>query len=121
MLAGLTLLLLFQCAGELLVHELGLPFPGPVLGMLLLFVTLMVRRQPIFEGLRQAGQGILQHLSLLFIPAGVGVMLYYKTLISAPISMIVILIISTVAAIAVTGLVLRWLAPHVEEPPQKPQ
>jgi holin-like protein len=62
MLAGLTLLLLFQCAGEALVHGLKLPFPGPVLGMLLLFVTLTLRRRPIFDGLRQAGR-YLQHFA----------------------------------------------------------
>ena len=119
MLAGLTLLLLFQCAGEALVHGLKLPFPGPVLGMLLLFVTLTLRRRPIFDGLRQAGHGILQHLSLLFLPAGAGVMLHYRSLIAAPVSMLVILIVSTVAAIAVTGLVLRWLAPHAEDAVQE--
>ena len=44
MLAGLTWLLVYQCIGEILVHWTGLPVPGPVVGMVLLFVTLVVRK-----------------------------------------------------------------------------
>jgi holin-like protein len=42
-LVGVTLLLVFQCAGEALAHVSGLPVPGPVLGMVLLLVMLRAR------------------------------------------------------------------------------
>jgi putative effector of murein hydrolase LrgA (UPF0299 family) len=110
MLAGLTVLLLFQCAGEVIVHFFKLPFPGPVLGMLLLAVTLLVRGRELPADLHAAGHGILRHLSLLFLPAGVGVMLYYRTLTPSLLPLLVVLVVSTLVTIAVTALVVRWLS-----------
>ena len=106
MLAGLTILLLFQCVGEVIVHGLKLPFPGPVLGLLLLMLFLVIRDRELPADLHSAGHGILRHLSLLFLPAGVGVMLYYRTLAGSLLPLFVIVIVS----IAVTALVVRWLA-----------
>lgn len=110
MLGGLTTLLLFQCAGEVLVRALKLPFPGPVLGMLLLLIAMLARGRQPPAGLREAAHGILRHLSLLFLPAGVGVMLYYRSLTAAPVSMLVVLIVSTVATIAATALTIQWIS-----------
>ena len=110
MLAGLTILLLFQCVGEVIVHGLKLPFPGPVLGLLLLMLFLVIRDGELPADLHSAGHGILRHLSLLFLPAGVGVMLYYRTLAGSLLPLLVIVIVSTIVTIAVTALVVRWLA-----------
>jgi holin-like protein len=110
MLAGLTILLLFQCAGEVIVHALGLPFPGPVLGMLLLFLTLALRGGGVPKDLADAAHGILRHLSLLFLPAGVGVMLYWRTLSNSLAPIVVVLLVSTIVTIAVTALVVRALS-----------
>lgn len=75
MLEALTLLLGLQLIGEVLVRLLGLPLPGPVLGMALLFVLLAtLGRVP--ASLEQVANTLLQHLSLLFVPAGVGVIVY---------------------------------------------
>ena len=110
MLAGLTVLLLFQCAGEVIVHALGLPFPGPVLGMLLLFLALALRGGDVPQDLADASHGILRHLSLLFLPAGVGVMLYWRTLSDSLAPIVVVLLVSTIVTIAVTALVVRALS-----------
>ncbi len=108
MLAGFTWLLVFQCIGEVLVRLAHVPIPGPVVGMVLLFVALRVRRATP-EGLAGAAQGLLQHLSLLFVPAGVGVMLHASRLAQEWVAIAGALIVSTVAAIAVTALTMRWL------------
>ena len=71
MIQHLTVLLLFQLAGEALSRGLGLPLPGPVLGMALLFAALMT--VPRLAAIAPTAQGLLGHLSLLFVPAGVGV------------------------------------------------
>jgi holin-like protein len=77
MLNALTLILLvFQLIGEVLAQLFALPVPGPVIGMALLFVALALRGGPSVE-LRDTAQNLLQHLSLLFVPAGVGVMLHF--------------------------------------------
>jgi holin-like protein len=73
--SALTVLLIFQLIGEVLARSLDLPVPGPVIGMLLLFLALLLRGGP-GDGLRTTSQNLLQHLSLLFVPAGTGIMLH---------------------------------------------
>lgn len=108
MLGALTVLLVYQLVGEALVQLAGLPVPGPVVGMLLLFVTLAVRRR-VAEPLRETSQQLLSHLSLLFVPAGVGVMLHFGRLGSEWLALAVALVTSTVITIVVTALVMRAL------------
>ena len=108
MLAALTVLLVYQLVGEVAVVALRLPIPGPVVGMALLFVTLIVRGR-IADDLRQTASGLLQHLSLLFVPAGVGVMAHLSRLQHEWLPITVSLVLSTLATIAVTAIVMRAL------------
>jgi holin-like protein len=108
MLGAFTLLLVYQLAGEVLVLVTGLPVPGPVVGMLLLFVTLAARGGGP-QWLRDTCQGLLSHLSLLFVPAGVGVLLHFDRLGAEWLPIVVALVASTVVTIAVTALVMRAL------------
>jgi putative effector of murein hydrolase LrgA (UPF0299 family) len=81
MIATLSLILLCQLAGEVIAGGLGLPMPGPVLGLVLLLLLLLARdrsavlaRGPLQQdGMESASRGLLANLSLLFVPAGVGV------------------------------------------------
>ena len=74
MIASLSLILLCQLAGEVFVRGLGLPMPGPVVGLLLLLMLLLARdhftvlaRGPLQQaGVENASRGLLAHLSLLF-------------------------------------------------------
>ena len=77
MLKALTLLLLFQLAGEVLSRLLALPVPGPVVGMALMFLLLLARGGPDSD-LRETSNTLLSHLSLLFVPAGTGVLLHIQ-------------------------------------------
>jgi holin-like protein len=79
MIAALATLLVFQLVGEAVVVALHAPVPGPVVGMGLLLLTL-VARPAWLSALQPTAQGLLQHLSLLFVPAGVGVMLHLQRL-----------------------------------------
>lgn len=109
LLVGFTWLLLFQCAGEALVLLAGWPVPGPVAGMALLFIALLMR--PSAAGsLSVAADGLARHLSLLFVPAGVGVMLHVARLTDEWLPIVVALLLSTVLAIAATALTFAWLA-----------
>jgi holin-like protein len=105
----LTLLLVFQLIGEALAHALALPVPGPVIGMALLFLALMLRGGPGEDLRRTAGQ-LLGHLSLLFVPAGTGIVLYGERIAAEWLPLTVALVASTLLAIAVTALVLSALA-----------
>jgi holin-like protein len=108
MLKSITILLLFQLAGEALSMLLRLPVPGPVIGMGLLFAALAIRGAVPVE-LRDTAQTLLQHLSLLFVPAGVGVMLHFQRISQEWLPILVALVVSTFATILVTALVLRTL------------
>lgn len=112
MISALTWLLLYQLTGEILAHVLVLPVPGPVIGMALLFLTLAIRghsNRPIPKALQQTASTLLQHLSLLFVPAGTGVMLYLQLIIDEWLPISVALIVSTLGAMTVTALILRAL------------
>lgn len=109
MLQAITILLLFQLVGEVIAQAFALPIPGPVVGMGLFFAALALPRVPA-ERMREPAQNLLQHLSLLFVPAGVGVMLHYKRVAAEWLPIVVALVLSTVLAIVVTAITTRWLA-----------
>jgi holin-like protein len=107
-LTGFTWLLMFQCAGEAVVRLAGWPIPGPVAGMALLFAALLLRdKEP--RVMTVAAGGLGQHLSLLFVPAGVGVMMYVGQVTDEWLPIVAALVLSTVLAIAVTALAFAWL------------
>ena len=105
MLRGWAVLLLFQLAGEVLARAAGLPLPGPVVGMALLLAALRLRGGED-DGLRAVSNGLLSHLSILFVPAGVGVMLHLPRLAAEWPALVASLLVSTAAGLAVTG----WVA-----------
>lgn len=108
MIPALTLLLVFQLAGELLVRMIKLPVPGPVIGMSLFFLFLLARGGP-GEQTRIVSLTLLQHLSLLFIPAGAGIVLYGDLLAREWLPLLAALFVSTALAIVVTALLLSAL------------
>lgn len=73
MLKWFLLILACQFAGEVIVQVVHISFPGPVLGMVLLLGLLVVWGD-LPEDLEKAGDALLSNLSLLFVPAGVGIM-----------------------------------------------
>ena len=110
MIASLSLILLCQLAGEVIVRGLGLPMPGPVVGLLFLLLLLLARdrfvalaRGPLQQdGVENASRGLLAHLSLLFVPAGVGVVQKLDLVAEHGIAVAVVLAISVVVTLLVT-------------------
>ncbi len=100
---ALTLILVAQLAGEVAVRGLGIAVPGPVLGMALL-LGIMVLSGPARRIVQPVGEGILRHLSLLFVPAGVGVVGHLDQLGAQGLAVLLALVVSTVLAIAVGAL-----------------
>jgi len=105
-LRGLAWLLVFQSIGEVLSRGFSLPLPGPVLGLILLVPALRFAlvREPVAE----CANFLLAHLSLLFIPVGVGVMTHLALLSQYGGRMLVVIALSTWIGLAVTALVLYW-------------
>jgi holin-like protein len=109
MLESLTLLLVCQLIGEAVVRYLALPVPGPVVGMVLMFGLLVVRGK-VPEDLTKTTGTLLDNLSLLFVPAGVGVILYADLIAAEWKAIGAALIVSTIATLAVTSLLMKKLA-----------
>ncbi|GAB2970878.1 CidA/LrgA family protein [Nocardioides montaniterrae] len=80
MIAGLAWLVGFQLAGSFISESLDLPVPGQVIGMLLCFGWLRLRRTPDDAAIVRTSTALLGHLQLLFVPAGVGVVVYVRTI-----------------------------------------
>ena len=108
MIGTLATLLVFQSLGEGLAYALSLPIPGPVIGMVLLLGYLMMKEDAVTR-LAPTSMELLRHLSLLFVPAGVGIMVHARLIAAEWLPIIVALVVSTVISIAVTALVVRWL------------
>ena len=114
MLHGVLTLLLCQLAGEAAARGLGLSVPGPVLGLALL-ATLLLIRPKLHAVVGPVAATLLGNLSLLFIPAAVGVVQVLPLLAEEGLAIGVSLVVSTVVALIVTALtfrlVRRWLGP----------
>ncbi|TCK03026.1 holin-like protein [Marinobacterium mangrovicola] len=114
MLVGLLILLGFQLAGELFVVSLSLPVPGPVMGMLFMAVFLLVAKRGVSEYLRQVADTLLSNLALLFVPAGVGLMVHLDLMVREWFVFGVTLVFSTAITMGVTGWVLVRLMRRFE-------
>ena len=107
-LRGLAWLLALQSLGELLARGLSLPFPGPVVGMVLLVAAL---RWPLVRGpVAACADFLLGHLSLLFVPVGVGVMTHLGLVSQYGGRMLLVIVLSTWIGLAVTAWVLYHLS-----------
>ena len=105
---GFCLLLVYQLIGEVVSLYFALPIPGPVIGMLLLLATLLtVRKVP--QDMDGAAGALLSHLSLLFVPAGVGVMVHLDLLGEQWLPIGVALVVSTVVGMALSAWVMKAL------------
>ncbi|MFP1643805.1 CidA/LrgA family protein [Pontitalea aquivivens] len=109
MIPALATILMFQLAGEVIARALDLPLPGPVLGMIGLVAAFLLAPR-LAEVVRPTAQGLLAHLSLLFVPAGVGVVAHFGVLSEQGPAIAVALVGSTVLAIAVGALVFAGVA-----------
>ena len=103
MLVGLLILLACQLVGELVVGALDVSVPGPVVGLVLFFGWLMARRPTPSAPEIVVGEGLLKHLQLLFIPAGVGVVEYLSTFGDDWLTIVVALLGSGLVAVVVTA------------------
>ncbi|SFN92489.1 Putative effector of murein hydrolase LrgA, UPF0299 family [Roseovarius lutimaris] len=109
MVLNLALLLAFQLVGEVVSRALSLPVPGPVIGMALLLAGFMSLPK-LAKRMLDTTKGLLAHLSLLFVPAGVGVISHVEALGQSGAAMMAALVLSTALALAAGALTFVGLA-----------
>jgi len=130
---SLTLVLVAQLLGEMVAHGSGLPVPGPVLGAALMFGFLLIRDRhhraaerllpgPLVHGeLEGTAKGLLAHLALMFVPAGVGIVGRLDVLAANGLALAVVLLVSVMLTLSATALtfvaVSRLVRPHRPDEP----
>jgi holin-like protein len=109
MIDGLVRILLFQGMGEVIAHFLVPLVPGPVIGLVLL-LGVLAWRGGVPDGVELVASTFVRYLGVLFVPAAVGVVMYWPHLQQQALAISVALIVSVVATIAVAALLAKWLA-----------
>lgn len=108
MLRGMAILFGLQLLGEVFTRWLELPLPGSVVGMLLLLAALRLEMVRV-EWVKDAAELLLNNLSLLFVPAGVGVMVYADLIARHWLALSVATSLSTLVVLAATGWSAQYL------------
>ncbi len=109
MIRGLLILLLCQFAGEIVARAAGIPVPGGVIGMLILFAALVIRRH-VPADLDPVSQVVLKPLTLYFVTASVGIMTMGPLLAQEGLRIGLVMVLSTLIPLLVCGYGLdRWL------------
>lgn len=108
-----ALLLLFSLAMNFLAKALHLPIPGSILGIIVLFALLKMNIMKL-SWIEAGANWLLAELLLFFIPAAVGVMKYFPLLEHDGVRIMIVVIASTVAVMASSGLVASRIAKRKE-------
>ena len=123
MIRALTVLLACQLAGEAIAAASGAPLPGPVIGLALLLIALILS-PTLMRWLRETATGLVAHLSLLFVPASVGLIQHAARIQAEWLPILAAIFVSTIASIAVAALVFaltaRWIGLPAEGEDYKP-
>ena len=116
MLKSIFILLSFQLLGEVLQKIFTLTLPGPVIGMVLLLIFLLIiKKQEIFKNkiekaLLLTSEGLNLYLPLLFVPVGVGVVMHLSYLKSNQLIVLLIIFVSTLLTIGFTSYIMSKLS-----------
>lgn len=108
MLFFITILFACQLLGEAIAAAAQLPIPGPVIGMIILLVGLLINKG-IPEELGHIADALLSNLTLLFVPAGVGIMIHAHLIVTDILPIALSIVLSTILTIIVTGALMSWL------------
>jgi holin-like protein len=124
---ALAILVGAQLIGEVLARSLHLPLPGPVVGMFLLAVALVIRgrggkamREAVPPPLAETANALVRNMGLLFVPAGVGIITQMGALRSEWLPILAGMLVSTVLGLVVTGLVMQHIPDAAETTAQNP-
>ncbi len=108
----LALLLLFVFLGDFLNRGLGIPLPGNILGLVLLLLALLAGLVKL-EQVEQVGQFFLSHMTVLFVPAGVGLLAILGVIRGSWLILVLIALVTTILVLALTGLIVQNLRKRV--------
>lgn len=105
---GLTIIFGFYFLGEVTVELVELPVPGNVLGMIFLVVALATGAIDLNDVEKEA-ELFVDNMSIMFIPPGVGIMLYFGLLRAELLPIVGALVLSFLITIVLTGKIVEVL------------
>lgn len=111
----LAVILLVSLIGEVLHEWIPLPFPASIYGLVLMLLALCTGLIPLHR-VRETGKFLVEIMPVLFIPLTVGMMDSWPVLQSILIPFVVIVIVSTVVVMAVSGRVTQWVMGKERKP-----
>ncbi|MDC8830162.1 CidA/LrgA family protein [Alteromonas gilva] len=106
--AGWLVIIACYLVGEFLVLVFNAPVPGALAGLLIL-LTILLLRQRSTPAISRAAQPLLTHMSVLFVPAVIGVGLFWDIVLSNVLGITLALVVTTVVSLGLTGWVAQWL------------
>ena len=101
-------ILVIAFAGEVLKYIIPLPIPASIYGLIILFVGLLTGLIRL-EQVREAGKFLIEIMPVMFIPAGVGLMVSWGVLKPMLLPVSIITIGSLFTVIATTGWISQWI------------
>jgi holin-like protein len=114
MLRSIFVIFFFQLLGEFLKKFFEMRIPGPVIGLILLLVTLIFLKKfkktaivNLKADVINTSNYILSYLSLLFVPIGVGVVMHLSYLENNLFRVLIIVFISTILTIGGTAFLME--------------
>ena len=114
MLRSIFVIFFFQLLGEFIKKFFEMRIPGPVIGLILLLVTLIFLKKfkkTVINNLKadviNTSNYILSYLSLLFVPIGVGVVMHLSYLENNLFRVLIIVFISTILTIGGTAFLME--------------
>ena len=102
------LIMFISFLGEVLHHYLPLPIPASIYGLVILFAGLMTGVVKLSH-VEETGRFLIEIMPLMFIPAGVGLMVSWGTLKPVLIPVCVITVVTIITVMAMTGRLSQWI------------
>ena len=106
-----AIILTISFLGEVLKAVLPLPVPASIYGLVLMFAALSLGIIKL-ESVKETGKFLIEIMPLMFIPAAVGLTQVWGRISSILVQLLVTVVVSTVAVMAVSGLVTQWVIRH---------
>ena len=113
MLRSLFIIFFYQLLGEAIQKFFEINIPGPVIGLILLLLTFIffskkfTQSKKIIKEISVISHQIINYLSLLFVPIGVGVVMHINYLGDNLFTIFSIIIIGTLATLVFTAIVME--------------
>ena len=96
------IIILVSCIGEILNYYIPLPIPASIYGLVLMLALLIFKIVPL-GAVKDAAEFLINIMPVMFIPAGVGLILYWEQLEPMLLPACIIILVSTILVMITTG------------------